>query len=119
MKKKEIEKKYKELINNIDNADIYDGRGTYDMYICEKCRKGIVTTYIDYGVTPFCIECPDCGKSMFHEYTLKEKPSGVNIKEWVRPSLECALKMTDGQLDHLFKGGLFLKEELVNFTKTK
>ena len=53
---------------------------------------------------------------MTHKYTLREKPEG-RIKEWIRPSLEQALNMNDGQLEHLFNGGLFLKEDLIGLVK--
>lgn len=112
MNEKEIEKKYKELINTINNAKIYDGRGTYDVYICDSCQHKIITTYKDLGVTPFSMRCPICGKIMTHKSTLREKPIGVSIKEWIRPTLEQAFKLNYYQLEHLFNGGLFLKEDL-------
>jgi len=112
MTQEEIKKKYKELIDTIDRAEIYDGRGTYDVYICDNPNHRVITTYMDLGVTPFCMACPICGKTMRHEYTLKEKPIGCPIAEWVRPTIEQSLKLNDSELKHLFNGGLFLKEDL-------
>ena len=112
MEKKEIIEKYKEMINTINHAKIYDDRGTYDVYVCEDCEHTSITAYTDLGVTPFCMKCPICGSTMIHKQTLKEKYVGIPIKEWVRPTLEQSLKLNDYQLDHLFRGGLFLKEEL-------
>lgn len=37
MEKKRIEKEYKKLVDNIESLRMYDGRGTVDRYVCEKC----------------------------------------------------------------------------------
>lgn len=117
MKKEDIERNYKEITEKIKNAKIYDGRGTFDIYTCQnnKCNNKIYTTCIDKGVTPFCIKCPECGEIMEHNKTILELPDGVLCKKWLRPSLDIALQMNDGQLDHLFQGGLFLEGDFKNF----
>ena len=115
MEKEEIVKKYKELTDRIETANIYDGRGKFDIYICEnpQCeRRILVTTYDVKGVTPFCIKCPECGQLMEHEMTYSHLPEGVEYQKWKRPSLDEALKMNDGDLEHLFNGGLFLDKEI-------
>lgn len=115
MEKEEIIRKYKELTDRIVTAKIYDGRGKFDIYICEntQCEHRIlVTTYDAKGVTPFCIKCPECGHLMEHEMTYSHLPKGVKYQKWKRPSLDEALKMNDGELEHLFNGWLFLDKEI-------
>ena len=55
--KAEYEKKCLEF----EEAMMYEGRGEYNGYICEKCGYTVATLYKDKGVTPFVIKCPQCG----------------------------------------------------------
>ena len=109
MKKKEIETKYQEMLDGIKSSTIYDGRGTYDVYKCDKCGKEVLTTYADKGVTPFCIPC-ECGSNMNHIYTYKTQPKGIEPKRFYRPPVKEMYNMNDSQLDHIFNEGLILEE---------
>ena len=51
MKKEVIEKRYNELVKEIEGKIMYDGRGKVDRYTCDKCGHIIYTTYRDKGVT--------------------------------------------------------------------
>ena len=110
MEKKRIEKEYKKLVDNIENLRMYDGRGTVDRYVCEKCGYTIFTTYKDKGVTPFTIGCSRCGETMFHDKTYEkgQVPEYLVIKDWYRPSLEETLKLSKGMIEHILDGGLIL-----------
>lgn len=111
MDKVEIKKRYEELVNGIESAKMYDGRGTIDVYICHHCGKVILTTYKDKGVTPFTIRC-DCGCTMYHERTYKKErcTSDDRIMEWVRPTLEQLMNMSDAEIEHVLNGGLILNK---------
>ena len=64
MTEKELKSKYDALINDVNNKrlDVYDGRGKgVDVYICQKCGAHILTRYKDIGVTPFIMNCKNCG----------------------------------------------------------
>lgn len=65
----EIRNRYAKMVSTIEDAGIYDGRGTFDLYQCEKCSREKITTYADKGVTPFIIGC-SCGGNMQHTKTL-------------------------------------------------
>ncbi len=49
---------------------------------------------------------------MEHEMTYSNLPKGTPYQKWKRPSLDEALKMNNGDLKHLFNGGLFLDKEI-------
>lgn len=36
MEKEEMKKRYDEMVSRIEEAKMYDGRGTYDLYKCKK-----------------------------------------------------------------------------------
>ncbi len=109
MGRKAIEKRYNEMVANIENWKMYDGRGTIDKYVCRKCGNVIYTTYKDKGVTPFTIRCNKCGSTMEHEDTLAKAPEGAVVKNWYRPTLKNALRKGDGVLEHVLNGGLLLE----------
>jgi hypothetical protein len=119
MKQEEIKNKYEALIDRIEAEKIYDGRGTFDLYECEECGARKITTYKDKGVTPFMIRCSCCDGFMRHTRTFNSIPKFINVEDWIRPALEQAYNMTDYQLEHLFKGGLFLKSELIGLLNHK
>lgn len=101
--------RYNQMVEGIENAKMYDGRGTYDTYVCEKCGNQMITTYKDKGVTPFTMRCGDCGGVMMHVQTKTTVEPGVRVNEWVRPTLEQFLKMPNAVQEHVLKGGLILK----------
>lgn len=103
----EIRNRYAKMVDTIDGANIYDGRGTYDLYQCEKCSCEKITTYADKGVTPFIIGC-SCGSNMQHTKSFKSVPDYIRVFKWKRPTLEQTMKLSDGQIEHVLNGGLIL-----------
>ena len=111
MNKEDITKRYTEMASTIEDANIYDGRGTYDVYRCEKCGCDKVTTYADKGVTPFIIEC-SCGGCMQHIKTFRSIPDYIRVLKWKRPTLEQTLELSDGMIEHVLNGGLVLDTDI-------
>jgi len=116
MKQKEIEHKYNEMVSTIEDAQMYDGRNTVDRYTCDICNKIIFTTYKDKGVTPFTVQCKKCGGTMYHDKTYEKStvPNYVYVEDWVRPTLEQTLQMSDGMIEHVLNGGLILEDDLIH-----
>lgn len=116
MNKEEITKRYNKLVAEIEDLEIYDGRGEFNGYECDKCGLITVTLYVDKGVTPFVLRCPNCGGSAVHRYTSRSQPPASTryspVKRWVRPSLEQLLKMQPATIEHVLNGGLVFEEEL-------
>lgn len=119
MDKKELKKKYDKLVAEIESAQkMFDGRGKgIDVYVCEKCGKQLYTRYKDKGVTPFTIRCRRevCNATMVHRTTISEqqaKNEGLVVHNWVRPTFEQLLKLSDGAIEHVLNGGLMLEDEL-------
>ena len=112
MKRKDIEKKYKELVDSIETKRMYDGRETVDRYTCDSCGHIIYTTYRDKGVTPFTMRCHRCGGTKYHDKTYDKKnvPDQVVVMEWYRPTLKKTLKMSEEMKDYVLDGGLILDE---------
>lgn len=44
------------MASTIEDAKIYDGRGTYDLYECEKCGRNKITTYAAKGLLPLLLD---------------------------------------------------------------
>lgn len=115
MNKEQIKKEYNELVNSIEEMRMYDGRNTVDRYVCKRCGAHLYTTYIDKGVTPFTIQCRRCSVgTMIHDKTFRKEtiPSYIVVLGWYRPTLEQTLRMSEGAISHVLKGGLFLEDEL-------
>lgn len=112
MKREDIEKAYNKLVTEIEEKQMYDGRGTVDRYVCDTCSDMMHTTYKDKGVTPFTMMCPKCCGTMYHRQTFTKEsvPHWVEIKNWYRPTLEQMLKMNEGTIKHILDGGLILEE---------
>lgn len=88
MSKNNIAQQYNSMVASIEDAKIYDGRGEYNLYECNKCNNYKVTLYKDKGVTPFIMRCK-CGGDMMHTKSSKQAPpSYVKVYNWVRPNLE-------------------------------
>lgn len=111
MKTQDIENRYKKMVSTIEDAKIYDGRGIYDLYVCEKCQNQKITLYKDKGVTPFMIGC-NCGGSMQHTKSFKSVPDYVRVDNWIRPSLEQLNQLSTGLIEHILNGGLVLSSEV-------
>lgn len=112
----EIKSKYDELVSSIENSRMYDGRGEYNGYVCENCGYITVTLYKDKGVTPFTIRCEKCGKIATHETTsrfpLPATPNISKVKNWVRPTFEQLIKMSEADINHVLNGGLVFEDKL-------
>ncbi len=127
MTEKELKSKYDALINDVNNKrlDVYDGRGKgVDVYICQKCGAHILTRYKDLGVTPFIMNCKNCGTGYAeHVQTISEEVAKRlcdrgecykgKVFEWVRPSFEWLNKQRKkdrlGVIEHVLNGGLVLE----------
>ena len=125
--KKELKSKYDALINNVNNnrLDVYDGRGKgVDVYICQKCGAHILTRYKALGVTPFIMNCQNCGTGYaYHVQTISVEVAKSlcnlgecykgKVFEWVRPSFEWLNKQRKkdrvGVIEHVLNGGLVLE----------
>lgn len=118
MNDKELKKQYDELLSEIENNNIYDGRSEgVDVYICEKCKAEFYTRYKDKGVTPFVIRCrkDGCNGSMTHRDTISNGIAfaiGAEVHNWVRPSFEQLKELDLGTQEHVLNGGLILEDEL-------
>lgn len=108
------EEEYNKLCTDSDDMQVYDGRGTYDIYECENCNHHLVTTYAVKGVTPFTIRCPKCGKTMMHTQTLKSAPANEKVIRWIRPTYEQYCKLSYGFRDHIGNGGLIMETDIKN-----
>lgn len=111
--------KYEGMVNSIEAARMYDGRGMgVDVYVCNECGAVYYTRYKDKGVTPFTIHCRKCNMgTMVHRNTIPEEAAkvlGMNnkIHNWVRPTFEQFLKLNEGAKQYVLQGGLMLDEEL-------
>lgn len=107
------EEEYNKLCADAENMNVYDGRGTYDLYNC-GCGNRIVTTYADKGVTPFIIRCPKCGKDMAHTQTFRYVPDYVKVIKWVRPTYSQYVNLPPYTRQHIEQGGLILENMLNN-----
>lgn len=116
MEKETIKRKYNELVASLEDAKMYDGRGEYNGYVCEKCGYITATLYKEKGVTPFIIQCEKCGKLAMHKITSRNAPPAdpniSEVKNWVRPTLDQLMKMSQATIDHVLNGGLVFEEEL-------
>ena len=112
MTRKQIERQYNNLVSEIEEKRMYDGRGTVDRYVCDTCGYMMHTTYKDKGVTPFTMLCPKCKGIMYHRQTFEKEsvPEWVPVKGWHRPTLEQTLEMDERTIEHILKGGLVLDE---------
>lgn len=110
--KAEYEKKCLEF----EEEMMYDGRGEYNGYVCQKCGYTVATLYKDKGVTPFVIKCTQCGGESIHRITSRtappEHPKTSKVKNWVRPTFEQFVKLSPAIQQHVFNGGLVWEEEL-------
>ncbi len=103
---------YEKFCEGAENMRCYDGRGTYDLYVCETGAHNVVTTYKDKGVTPFTIVCPECGRTMTHKETYKSVHPSVQVIGWVRPTYEQYCKLSPAVKEHVENGGLILETYL-------
>ena len=115
MNKEQIKEEYNQLVNEIEEKKMYDGRNTVDRYVCKRCGSHLYTTYIDKGVTPFVIQCRRCSLgTMMHDKTFRKEtvPPYIVVVGCYRPTLEQTLKMSEAAIHHVLQGGLFLEDEI-------
>lgn len=116
MEKETIKRKYNELVASLEDAKMYDGRGEYNGYVCEKCGYITATLYKEKGVTPFIIQCEKCGKAAMNKITSRNAPPAdpniSEVKKWVRPTLDQLMNMSQATIDHVLNGGLVFEDEL-------
>ncbi|TGY81107.1 hypothetical protein E5359_012090 [Bacteroidales bacterium] len=93
---------------------VYDGRGTYDLYVCDDCSHQIVTTYAVKGVTPFVIKCRECGGTMKHVATYKKVRPETEVLKWIRPTYSQYLKLSPFTRQHIENGGLILETSIID-----
>ena len=120
MNKNNLKSEYDKLVADIKKAKMFDGRGKgVDIYKCQECGNLFCTRYKDKGVTPFTIRCraKGCKGTMVHKNTVSEECAereGFIVHNWVRPTFEQLLKLSDGAIQHVLDGGLMLEDELTN-----
>lgn len=120
MTEKEMKRQYDELVENIEDARMFDGRGSgVDVYTCDKCGAKFYTQYVHKGVTPFTISCRTCKHgTAVHRNTIslhlwvQLEVVGEKLHNWVRPSFEQLQKLSPGLQWHVLQGGLVLEDEL-------
>lgn len=109
-------KQYERKCRSFEEARMYDGRGEYNGYCCEKCGYIVATYYKDKGVTPFVIQCPECGGMAQHTITSMDappkRPNISAVKNWVRPDYEQFVKLSPATQQHVLNGGLVCEDEL-------
>lgn len=103
---------YRRFCVEIEQKKGYDGRGTYDVYVCKTCGRQFLTTYKHKGVTPFTIKCKGCGGLMVHTETFDHPVPILAVHRWVRPTYEQYTKLSDGLKGHVECGGLVLEDDL-------
>jgi hypothetical protein len=120
MTEKEMKRQYDELVENIEDTRMFDGRGSgVDVYTCDKCGAKFYTQYVHKGVTPFTISCRNCKHgTAVHRNTIslhlwvQLEVVGEKLHNWVRPSFEQLQKLSPGLQRHVLQGGLMLEDEL-------
>lgn len=112
MNKKEITKRYNELLKEVETDDFYKNSlvNPVNCYVC-KCGHITKTIDIDAGVTPFIHKCEKCcglAKSTFYRDII---PNNKPTEEWYRPTLDQTLQIkNEGMLEHILQGGLDVRK---------
>lgn len=99
---------YAKFCADAENMRVYDGRGVYDLYRCEKCGHSQFTTYADKGVTPFTMRCSHCDGTMMHVSSSTTPPVNTKVLKWVRPTYEQYCNLSADMRQHVENGGLIL-----------
>ena len=91
-------------------------------YICKKCRTVTLIVHIDEGVTPMFIGCTKTGCSGMAISFMYRVPPPLLVSfngdflpshEWYKPSKIEASILSEGEQDHIKKGGLIMRERTV------
>lgn len=84
------------------------GGGFQLVQTAPPCGRTMVTIDREPGVTPFIVQCPDCGGEAQSSAYKGINPAMIPTHEWYRPD---SLEGLEGwSLDHVSKGGLLLRE---------
>lgn len=119
--KKQIRESYNAMLDMVAKGG-YDGRGKVDVYICKNGHR-FYTEYIDKGVTPFCMICRHCSDEQqpmtaTHMDTISKHEAswlGVEVHQWVRPTLKQTYLLPPDLQQHVLDGGLLLVEDIVEY----
>lgn len=82
-----------------------------NVYVCQKCRQGVVTIDRDEGATPFLIRCVSSkGCDGMAQSELYSVPQDLNPSyEWRRPTKTEYYKLDKAtRAEHVDRGGLLL-----------
>ncbi len=113
MKRKELQRRYDKLVSEVEDAEMYDGRGKgVDVYECQVCGHCMYTRYKDKGVTPFTLRCSLCGKTAMHTRTIPESVAsacGYPVLDWCRPTFKRMCRMDEDMICHVLEGGMILE----------
>lgn len=111
MSKREIERKFKQLLINVEKDDFYKV-DLSNRVNCYTCQYGHITKTIDRdaGVTSMMILCDTCKQPARSSFYRDLNPSELPVKEWFRPDLKKVLKLKGMELDHVLSGGLMLRK---------
>ena len=114
MSQREVSKKYKELLKQVETDDYYkcDLTNRVNCYVCSRCSHITKTKDVDSGVTPFQIECEACKSAARSTFYKDMYPNITPTQEWYRPTLEEVMKMRNkpALLQHILSGGLSLRK---------
>lgn len=103
------EEDYTKLCEESEKMNIYDGRGDYHLYECEKCGHHLITAFAEKGVTPFVIKCPECNETMMHTKTYGSVAPDTKVLKWIRPTYNQYIKLSTFTRQHIEQGGLILE----------
>lgn len=90
-------------------------KGKKNVYTCGHCGAKTVTIDVDEGVTPFMIDCDECGKLMtssFYKVDQDLEPT----HEWYRPNEEKRKQLATSLAgfallrEYVDRGGLILRK---------
>ena len=108
--KKEIERRYNEMLNYDSIKEGLQNKPIINIYLCSNGHQ-TVTKDVDAGTTPFmhlCATkgCMEFGRSKMYQVDQTLEP----VEEWFRPTLKQTLKMDSGMQEHILPGGLEVRK---------
>lgn len=108
MNKKEIEKRYNVLLEDVKTKDFYkvDLSNRVNCYKCTSCEHITKTKDVDAGVTPMMFNCEACGGNAMSTFYKDVAPTKKHTIEWYRPTLSQLFKMDSAMIEHVLMGGL-------------
>lgn len=105
----------KEWQSSFDEAQIFDGKGKLNAYVCEKCGHATITIDRVKGVTPYLLRCRALEGTEFQcNGTARSKlyrlaPGFHPTHEWYRPTLVELDALDEQMQEHVRSGGLLLR----------